>query len=106
VKRVLFDENMPRKLRHDLAEFDIRTAQEEGWASFRNGELLRRAAERFDVLVTLDHGIEYQQNLTGLRIAVVIVHVRDARLRNVRRLTALIRDAISSVARGEVRVIR
>jgi len=40
VKRVLLDENMPRKLRRDLPKFFIRTAQEQGWSAFKNGELL------------------------------------------------------------------
>jgi hypothetical protein len=44
VKRVLFDENMPRKLRRDIPEFAVRTVQEEGWAGLKNGELLRKAA--------------------------------------------------------------
>jgi len=49
VKRVLFDENMPRKRRRDLPEFFVRTAQEEGWSAFKNGDLLRRATLTFDV---------------------------------------------------------
>jgi len=43
VRRVLFDENLPRLLRRNLPEFEIRTVQEEGWGSFKNGDLLRRA---------------------------------------------------------------
>ena len=61
MKRVLFDENMPRKLRRDLPEFFIRTAQEEGWSAFKNGDLLRRATLRFDVLVTIDQRMRYQR---------------------------------------------
>jgi hypothetical protein len=48
---------MPRRLRRDLPGFSIRTAQEEGWAAFKNGELLRRAEGSFDVLVTIDQRI-------------------------------------------------
>ena len=54
MRRVLFDEDMPRQLRRDLPEFSIRTVQEEGWSALKNGELLRRASEKFDVLVTAD----------------------------------------------------
>jgi len=49
VRKVLFDENMPRKLRRDLPEFSIRTAQEQGWSSFKNGQLLARAVLEFEV---------------------------------------------------------
>ena len=52
MKQVLFDENMPRKLRRDLPKLVVRTAQAEGWSAFKNGELLSRASEKFDVLVT------------------------------------------------------
>ena len=54
MKRVLFDEDVPRQLRRDLPEFDVRTVQEEGWSSLQNGDLLRSAARDFDVLVTAD----------------------------------------------------
>jgi hypothetical protein len=54
VKRILLDENLPRKLRRSLPEFTVRTVQEEGWTSFKNGELLTRAQETFDVLLTAD----------------------------------------------------
>ena len=68
MRRVLFDENMPRKLRRDLPEFLIRTAQEEGWPAFKNGALPGRAAETFAVLVTIDQRMRYQQNMGRLTI--------------------------------------
>ena len=71
MKRVLFDENMPRKLRRDLSEFAIRTAQEEGWSGFKNGALLRRANGIFDVLVTIDQNLRHQQNVAHMTIAVI-----------------------------------
>lgn len=66
--RVLFDENLPRLLRRRLPDFEIRTVQEEGWGSFRNGELLRRAEGTFDALLTADRRMRYQQNLTSFAI--------------------------------------
>jgi predicted nuclease of predicted toxin-antitoxin system len=65
VKRILFDENLPRLLRRRLPEFDIRTVQEEGRGAFKNGELLRLAENRFDVLLTADRRMQYQQTLTS-----------------------------------------
>lgn len=46
MRRVLFDENLPRQLRRELTEFVIRTVQEEGWGSFQNGQLVGRTNER------------------------------------------------------------
>lgn len=105
MRRVLFDENMPRKLRRDLPEFAIRTVQEEGWGSYKNGELLRRAAETFDVIVTLDQRLRFQQNLAERRIGVVVIAIPDSRLRFVRELVPQIRGALLSVRAGELRII-
>jgi hypothetical protein len=56
---------MPRQLRRDLPEFAIRTVQEEGWSSVQNGELLRLASESFDVMVTADERLQFQQNIAS-----------------------------------------
>jgi len=77
VRPVLFDENMPRKLRRDLPTFFIRTAQEEGWSAFKNGALLTRAADKFDVFVTIDQRMRYQQNMTRFDIGVVVIEVPE-----------------------------
>jgi hypothetical protein len=73
VRRVLFDENLPRLLRRRFPELEIRTVQEEGWGAFKNGELLRRAEGHFDVLLTADRRMQYQQKLTGFRIGIVVI---------------------------------
>lgn len=105
MKRVLFDENMPRKLRRDLPEFAIRTAQEEGWAGVKNGELLRRSSTTFEVLVTIDQRMRHQQNLTHLAIGVVVIEVPDTRLIHLRRLVPKLRAAIQRINPGEIIVI-
>jgi hypothetical protein len=56
---------MPRKLRRELPDFIVRTAQEEGWGSYKNGELLRLASATFDVVVTLDQRMRYQTESAG-----------------------------------------
>lgn len=105
MKRVLFDENMPRKLRRELSNAVIRTAQEEGWSAYKNGELLRRAAEKFDVFVTIDRRMRYQQNLPRFSIGIVVIEVPDTRLVHLRALVAQLDDAIAVVAPGEVTIV-
>lgn len=105
MKRVLFDENMPRKLRRDLPEFQIRTAQEQGWSSYKNGQLLARASEQFDVFLTIDQRLRYQQNVPKFRIGIVVIEVPDTRISYIRSLLAEIRDAITRVNAGEVIII-
>jgi hypothetical protein len=102
VRRVLFDENLPRLLRRKLPEFEIRTVQEEAWGAFKNGELLRRAERRFDVLLTADRRMQYQQNLTAFGIGIVVIVTPSLQLQVLERALNPLRQAISSVAYGEV----
>jgi hypothetical protein len=71
---VLFDQGTPVGIRHSLREHTVKTANEQGWSTLLNGELLRAAETAgFDVLLTTDTSLRFQQNLEGLRIAVVII---------------------------------
>jgi hypothetical protein len=102
VKRVLFDENLPRLLRRDFPDCLVRTVQEEGWGSFQNGELLRRAEGRFDVFLTADRRMQYQQKLPAFAIGVVVIVTPRLRLDTLRRALESIRDAVQKVGTGEV----
>jgi hypothetical protein len=72
--KILLDENLPHQLRKELAGHEVFTAVYMGWSGVENGELLRRAAESgFDALITNDRGLEYQQNLNALSVAVLVI---------------------------------
>ena len=71
--RVLRDECLPRRLKHAFVGHDVRTVPEAGWASRRNGELLRLAQHEFDVFVTADRKLRYQQHLASFGIAVIVL---------------------------------
>lgn len=71
--RLLLDECVPRRLRRELLGHEVQTVQEAGWAGVKNGALLRAADGSFDALLTVDQGVQFQQNMTGLRIGVVIM---------------------------------
>ncbi len=72
--RVLFDQGTPVPLRQTLTRHSVFTAYELGWATLKNGELLRSAEEQeFEVLVTTDTNLQYQQNLAARQIAVVVL---------------------------------
>jgi hypothetical protein len=71
---VLLDEQLPRRLAGDLIGHRVRTVQQEGWAGLKNGDLLQRAEDSgFDVCVTADRNLEFQQNLTRARLGVVVL---------------------------------
>jgi hypothetical protein len=72
--RILFDQGTPAPLRRHLLSHDVTTAYQSGWSTLTNGELLDRAEQAgFDVLVTTDSNLRYQQNLSGRRIAIVVL---------------------------------
>jgi hypothetical protein len=102
LKRVLLDENLPRKLRRDLSEFAVRTVQEEAWTSYANGRLLERAQDRFDVLLTADRRLQFQQNLTRFSIGVVVILTVSLRYRTIRVAIEPIREALAAVKPGEL----
>ena len=73
--RVLLDENLPRQLKSPLAPAasEVKTVAECGWGGMKNGVLLAAAAAEFDVFVTMDRGIEHQQNVAGLDLCPVLL---------------------------------
>jgi uncharacterized protein DUF5615 len=71
--RVLFDQGVPVPLREHLRGHDVRTAFDLGWSQLSNGELLARAEKEFDVLVTTDRNLQHQQNLSGRRLAILVL---------------------------------
>ncbi len=72
--KVLFDHNVPRKLRKYLKVHLVTTAAQMGWAELANGELIQRAElSGFDVFVTGDQGIRYQQNHALRRIPIILL---------------------------------
>lgn len=100
--RVLLDECVARKLKADLTGHEVRTAQEEGWAGLKNGELLQVASGRFEVLLTVDRNLAFQQSLAGLRISVVAKVAKGNRLADLRPLVPLVLVALTRAKPGEV----
>ena|SRR5216683_1762464 len=79
--KVLLDECIPRKFKRSLAGHECQTAPEAGFAGKTNGELISIAEERgFDVLLTVDKGLAYEQNPAGRKIAIIIVCAKSNRL--------------------------
>ena len=90
------DENLPRKLKGELRDHQVETVQERGWSGVRNGELLRPAVSAgFDVLLPADRNLPYQQRLSALDLAVIVLAAPDMRLQSIR---PLIPELLSTLA--------
>ncbi len=75
--KILFDQGTPAPLRRALAAHQVSLAAEMGWENLANGELLRAAEAVFDLLVTTDQSLRHQQNLTGRRLAILVLPVAN-----------------------------
>jgi len=85
--RVLLDECLPKKLKLELCEkHEVFTVPEMGWAGKKNGELLKLAAVKFDVFLTVDQNLTYQQNLEEAQIGVIVLVTKNNRFESFQRL--------------------
>ena len=104
--RVLLDECLPRRLKRELVGHDVRTAPEMGWASKRNGELLRAAvAEAFDAFVTIDRKLPHQQNLSTFSIAVVLLEANSNTLPDLSPLIPEVLEVLPNAPKGHATVV-
>ena len=104
--RVLLDECVPRALRNDIRDHEVKTVAEMGWAGVKNGELMRLAANEFDVLLTVDRNLEYQQNFVGLSLAVIVIHAPSNDIAVLQPLMPAVLAAIPNARLGVVTRIR
>ena len=103
--KVLFDHNVPKKLRTLLPRHVVTTSRELGWDALKNGELLAAAeAQGFAAMVTGDKNLSYQQNLRGRDLALVVLGATD--WATVRQHAALIADALDAAMPGSFDLVQ
>jgi hypothetical protein len=103
--KILLDECIDRRFRRELVGHDVSTVQESGWTGKKNGELLALAAERFQVFITVDRNLYFQQNISRLRIAVIVLAARTNRLADLKPLASSIMLALAKIQAGEIATI-
>ena len=97
--RILLDHNTPAPLRYALGEHSVELAYERGWAELTNGDLLAAVeSSRFDLMITTDKSIRYQQNLAGRKLALLVLSTND--WSRIRKCTNLVASAILSLQSG------
>jgi predicted nuclease of predicted toxin-antitoxin system len=97
--KVLLDACVPRKLRDYLTGCKVSTAQEMGWGQLKNGDLLRAAGKHFDVFLTSDKNIKHQQNLTGRKLAILVLPTDDWTVLRVK--ADVVSSALQKMSPGE-----
>ena len=100
---VLLDEQLPRHLAREIGGHDVSTVQQRGWAGLKNGELLRVAADAgFEVLVTADRNLQFQQNLSQSRLGIILLVAPSNALEDLRPLVPNLLAAIPKCRPGQL----
>ena len=93
--KILFDECVPWPMRHLLTGHVCASVPSQGWSGIRNGDLLHRAEAEFDLFITSDQNIRYQQNLAGRSISILELSTND--LRRIQSAAALVEEAVKAI---------
>ena len=104
--RVLLDECVDWRLSRDIVGHHVMTARQMGWTSIKNGELLALAEKNFDVFGTVDRNLSFQQHVSGLTLAVVVLQAPSNRLASLKPLVPRLLRAIATAKRGVVTIVR
>ncbi len=103
--KVLLDECLPRKLKREVSADVVRTVPEAGWASTKNGALLRLAEREFDIFLTNDQNLEHQQNLKKFDLAFVVLVATTNDIADLKPLMPAANEAMKKVSAGEIMYI-
>ena len=104
--KVLLDECLDRRLARDLEGHYVVTVPQAGWAGVKNGELLRLAQVQFDVFVTVDRNLSFQQHLPQFSIAVIVIQAATNRLDDLRPLVPQLQRVLGTAPKGQVTWVR
>ena len=100
--KILLDECIDRRLAKEIGGHEVVTVPQAGWAGIHNGELLRLAQAQFDVFVTVDRNLSFQQHLPQFTIAVIVLHAPTNRLKDLRLLIPQLQRMVLSAPKGQV----
>lgn len=100
--RVLIDECLDWRIARSLTGHDAVSVQKMGWGGLKNGELLERAEKEFDVFLTADRNLSFQQLVIRFDLAIIVLHVESTQLKNCLHLIPQVLRILPSVKSGSV----
>jgi len=100
--RILLDECIDRRFAREIEGHEVVTVPQAGWAGIKNGELLTRAQAQFDVFVTVDRNLAFQQNIPQFTIAVIVLQAPTNRLKDLRLLLPKLLQTLPTALKGQV----
>ncbi len=104
--KILLDENLPKRLKYEFLETQVFTVRDKGWQGTKNSKLLAKMVEEsFDVLITFDKQMRYQQNFDNYPICVVVLTAQSNSYRSLKPLIPKLRSVLSqSLPRGIIEI--
>ncbi|CBN55314.1 MULTISPECIES: DUF5615 family PIN-like protein [Kamptonema] len=103
--KILLDECIDRRLAKEFVGCDIKTVPQMGWAGIKNGQLLALAEAEFDIFITVDRNLSFQQNLPQFNIAVVVLEVSSNRLADMKPVVPNVLAILATVTKGKATVV-
>jgi predicted nuclease of predicted toxin-antitoxin system len=103
--KLLFDECIDRKLSRDFVGYEVKTVPQMGWAGVKNGQLLALAETEFDVFITVDRNLSFQQNLSQFDIAVIVLQAASNRLADIKPLVPEVLAILATATKGQATVV-
>lgn len=103
--KFLLDECIDRKLAREFAGYEVKTVPQMGWSGIKNGQLLKLAEAEFDVFITVDRNLSFQQNLPQFNVAVIVLQAPSNRLEDLKPLMPKILESIGTVTKGKATVV-
>ncbi|PSB14146.1 hypothetical protein C7B65_26725 [Phormidesmis priestleyi ULC007] len=103
--KLLLDECIDRKFARELLGYEVKTVPQMGWTGVKNGQLLALAEAEFDVFITVDRNLSFQQNLPQFGIAVIVLQAPSNRLSDLKPLASEVLAIITTVAKGQATVV-
>ncbi len=98
--RILLDECVPRPLRNQFSGHEVKTTRQMKWAGVENGDLLKLAETSFDVFLTVDRNMQYQQNLSGYQLAIIVLVAKSNKLEALQPLIPSILGVLDTIQVG------
>ena len=103
--KLLLDECIDRKFAREFVDREMKTVPQSGWAGVKNGQLLALAEAEFDVFITVDRNLSFQQNLPQFDITVIVLQAPSNRLADLKPLAPKVLAILAMATRGQVTIV-
>jgi predicted nuclease of predicted toxin-antitoxin system len=103
--KILLDECIDRRLAREFVDYEIKTVPQMGWARIKDGQLLVLAAAEFDVFITVDRNLSFQQNIPQFDIAVIVLEAPSNRLADLKSLAPKILEILREATKGQATLV-